>query len=119
MSKLTVSTMVSLDGVMQAPGGPKEDGSGGFKYGGWTFPYADDELFKSVLAWFSQAGSFLLGRKTYQIFAGYWPKVTDPNDPIAGPLNNLPKYIASKTLKKVEWNNSRLLKGNLVAAIKK
>jgi len=119
MSKLTVSTMVSLDGVMQAPGGPKEDPSGGFKYGGWTAPYGNDEGLGCIVEWFSQAGSFLLGRKTYQIFAGYWPKVTDPNDPIAGPLNRLPKYVASKTLKKVEWNNSRLLKGNLVAAIKK
>src|ERR1700694_970240 len=69
--------------------------------------------------WFSQAGSFLLGRKTYQIFAGYWPKVTDPNDPIAGPLNDLPKYVASKTLKKVEWSNSKLLKGHIVPTIKK
>ena len=119
MSKLTVSTMVSLDGVMQAPGGPKEDPSGGFKYGGWTAPYGNDEGLECIVEWFSQAGSFLLGRKTYQIFAGYWPKVTDPNHPIAGPLNQLPKYVASKTLKKVEWNNSRLLKGNLVAAIKK
>jgi dihydrofolate reductase len=119
MSKLTVSTMVSLDGVMQAPGGPKEDPSGGFKYGGWTAPYGNDAGLECIVEWFSRAGSFLLGRKTYQIFAGYWPKVTDPNDPIAGPLNQLPKYVASKTLKKVEWNNSRLLKGNLVAAIKK
>jgi dihydrofolate reductase len=119
MSKLTVSTMVSIDGVMQAPGGPKEDPSGGFKYGGWTAPYGNDEGLECIVEWFSRAGSFLLGRKTYQIFAGYWPKVTDPNDPIAGPLNQLPKYVASKTLKKVEWNNSRLLKGNLVAAIKR
>jgi dihydrofolate reductase len=119
MSKLTVTTFVSLDGVMQAPGGPKEDSSGGFKYGGWTAPYGSEESLKSILEWFSQAGSFLLGRKTYQIFAGYWPKVTDSKHPIAGPLNNLPKYVASKTLKKVEWNNSRLLKGNLVAAVKK
>jgi dihydrofolate reductase len=119
MSKLTVSAMVSLDGVMQAPGGPKEDTTGGFKYGGWTSPYANDEGLKNVVEWLSQAGGFLLGRKTYQIFAGYWPKVTDPNNPIAGPLNNLPKYVASKTLKRVEWNNSKLLNGNIVPAIKK
>jgi dihydrofolate reductase len=119
MSRLTVTAFVSLDGVMQAPGGPKEDSSGGFKYGGWTAPYGSEEGFKSIVEWFSQAGSFLLGRKTYQIFANYWPKVTDPQHPIAGPLNSLPKYVASKTLKKVEWNNSKLLKGNLVAAIKK
>jgi dihydrofolate reductase len=119
MSKLTVSAMVSLDGVMQAPGAPKEDTTGRFKYGGWTSPYANDEGLKNVVEWFSQAGGFLLGRKTYQIFANYWPKVTDPNNPIAGPLNNLPKYVASKTLKRVEWNNSKLLKGNIVPAIKK
>ena len=119
MSKLTMTAFVSLDGVMQAPGGPGEDSSGGFKYGGWTAPYGDSELLASMLQWFSQAGSFLLGRKTYKIFAGYWPKATDPNDPIAKPLNGLPKYVASKTLKKVEWNNSRLLKGNIVTAIKK
>jgi dihydrofolate reductase len=117
--KLTVSSMVSLDGVMQAPGGPGEDSSGGFKFGGWTAPYGSKEGFQSILGWFSQADAFLLGRKTYQIFAGYWPKVTDPNDPIAGPLNRLPKYVASKTLKKVAWNRSKLLKGSVVAAIKK
>ncbi|HTB23067.1 MAG TPA: dihydrofolate reductase family protein [bacterium] len=117
--KLTVSSMVSLDGVMQAPGGPKEDSSGGFKYGGWTAPYGSKEGFTYIVEWFSQADSFLLGRKTYQIFANYWPKVTDPDNPIAGPLNALPKYVASKTLKKVGWNNSKLLKGNIVAAIKK
>jgi len=88
-------------------------------HGGWTSPYANDEGLKNVVEWFSQAGGFLLGRKTYQIFANYWPKVTDPNNPIAGPLNNLPKYVASKTLKRVEWNNSKLLKGNIVPAIKK
>jgi len=119
MSKLTVSAFVSLDGVMQAPGGPKEDRSGGFKFGGWTAPYGSKEGFKRILQWFSQADAFLLGRKTYRIFAGYWPKVTDPKDPIAGPLNRLPKYVASKTLKKVAWNNSKLLKGNVVAAVKK
>jgi dihydrofolate reductase len=119
MRKLTVSAMVSLDGVMQAPGGPTEDKSGGFKFGGWTAPYGSEEGFKAIIEWFSQADGFLLGRKTYQIFAHYWPQETDPNNPIAGPLNSLPKYVASKSLKKVEWNNSRLLKGNLVAAIKK
>lgn len=117
--KLTVTTMVSLDGVMQAPGGPGEDRSGGFKFGGWTAPYGSKEGFQSIIEWFSQADAFLLGRKTYQIFAGYWPKETDPNNPIAGPLNRLPKYVASKTLKKAGWNNAKILKGSLVAAVKK
>jgi len=119
VSKLTVSTMISLDGVMQAPGGRKEDPSGGFIYSGWTAPYGSNEGFKQIVTWFSHAGSFLLGRKTYQIWVNYWPKVTDPHHPIAGPLNQLPKYIASRTQKKVHWNNATLLKGNLVAAIKK
>ena len=119
MRKLTVSTMLSLDGIMQAPGGPKEDRSGGFRYGGWTAPYGSADGFKRIVEWFSRADAFLLGRKTYQIFAGYWPKVTDPKDPIAGPLNRLPKYVASRTLKKVGWNNSTLLKGGLVAAVKR
>ena len=119
MGKLTVTAFVSLDGVMQAPGGPKEDTGGGFKYGGWTAPFGNEELFASILQWFSRAESFLLGRKTYKIFADYWPKSTDPNDPIAKPLNSLPKYVASKTLKKVGWNNSTLLKGNIVTAIRK
>lgn len=119
MSKLTVTCMVSLDGVMQAPGGPKEDSSGGFKHGGWAAPYRGEEGFKTIAQWFSRAGGFLLGRKTYQLFAKYWSVVTDPDNPIAGPLNQLPKYVASKTLKKAEWNNVRLIKGDLVAAVKK
>jgi dihydrofolate reductase len=117
--KLCVTTMVSLDGVMQAPGGPGEDRSGGFKFGGWTAPYGSKEGFESIIGWLSQADAFLLGRKTYQIFAGYWPKVTDPSDPIAGLLNRLPKYVASKSLKNVAWANATLLKGNVVAAVKK
>jgi len=117
--KLTVSAMVSLDGVMQAPGGPGEDSSGGFRHGGWTAPFGSAEGYRIIVEWFTQADAFLLGRKTYQIFAGYWPKAAEPNDPIAGPLNRLPKYVASKTLKKVAWNNSALLKGSLVAAVKK
>jgi dihydrofolate reductase len=119
MRKLTVTTMVSLDGVMQGPGGRKEDSSGGFKYSGWTAPYGSAEGFKIICEWLSQADSFLLGRKTYQIFANYWPKVTNPQDPIAGPLNSLPKYVASRTLKKLDWKHSTLLKGNIVNAIKK
>jgi dihydrofolate reductase len=111
--------MVSLDGVMQAPGGPKEDTNGGFEYGGWASPYISEEGFKNTVEWTSRAGGFLLGRKTYRNFAGHWPRVTDPGHPIAGPFNSLPKYVASRTLKKVEWNNSRLLKGNIVQAIKK
>ncbi|MGQ0434405.1 MAG: dihydrofolate reductase family protein [Microthrixaceae bacterium] len=117
--KLTISTFLSLDGVMQAPGGPEEDTSGGFEHGGWSYPYADEDFGKVVDGWFQAADAFLLGRKTYEIFAGYWPKVTDEDNPIATNLNRLPKYVASKTLDKVEWNNSTLLKGDVADAVAK
>jgi dihydrofolate reductase len=117
--KLTLYTFLTLDGVMQAPGGPGEDDDGGFEHGGWSFPYGDDDFGAAVVGWFANADAFLLGRKTYQIFAGHWPKVTDPNDPIAGKLNALPKYVASTTLDSVGWNNSALLGGDVVAEVAK
>jgi dihydrofolate reductase len=117
--KLTLHTFLTLDGVMQAPGGPGEDDDGGFEHGGWSFPYGDDDFGAAVVGWFANADAFLLGRKTYQIFAGHWPNVTDPNDPIAGKLNALPKYVASTTLDSVGWNNSALLGGDVVAEVAK
>jgi dihydrofolate reductase len=110
MSKLTITTFLTLDGVMQAPGGPQEDTSGGFNHGGWLVPYADADMGKFMTEVFERAGAFLLGRGTYQVFAGHWPRVTDPADPIAVLLNKLPKHVASKTLDKVEWNNSSLVR---------
>ena len=110
MCKLTLTTFVTLDGVMQAPGGPPEDTSGGFEHGGWLVPYFDSEMGKFVGEVFERVDAFLLGRGTYQIFAGHWPRVTDENDPIASRLNRLPKHVASKSLDKVEWNNSHLLR---------
>jgi dihydrofolate reductase len=91
MAKVTLATFLSLDGVMQAPGMPDEDTSGGFEQGGWLVPYADEDMGEMVAAWFAAADGFLLGRTTYQIFAAYWPHITDERDPVAARLNTLPK----------------------------
>jgi dihydrofolate reductase len=115
--KLIVGAFVSLDGVMQAPGGPDEDREGGFDLGGWLVPYADDDMGKFMVESITSTDTLLLGRKTYEIFAAHWPMVTDENDPIATKLNSMPKYVASRTLHKVEWNNSTLLEGDVVEAV--
>lgn len=119
MPKLIVNAFLTLDGVMQAPGGPDEDRENGFEHGGWQFPYQDDVMGKLVIDGIADAGGFLLGRKTYEIFASFWPKVTDPKNAIAAALNARPKYVASRTLERVTWNNSRLIQGDLVAELRK
>jgi dihydrofolate reductase len=98
---------------MQAPGGPDEDREGGFQHGGWLVPYFDDKFAEIMTEWTKQAGAFLLGRKTYEMFAGSWPNSTDPADEGATALNTRPKFVASRTLDKVTWNNSSLLKGDV------
>lgn len=121
MAKLTLTEFLTLDGVVQAPGGPDEDRDGGFEHGGWLVPYADEDMGRFMDEVFRTVDGFLLGRRTYQIFAAHWPHVTDEDDPIATKLNTLPKYVASRTLEKVEWHNSTLLGGDAareVAALK-
>jgi dihydrofolate reductase len=117
--KLTVQTFLTLDGVMQAPGGPDEDPDGNFEHGGWSFAYDDDDFGAAVSGYIAQADAFLLGRKTYDIFAGYWPKITDPANPVASALNTQPKYVASTTLSSADWNNSTLLGGDVVSEVTK
>ena len=117
--KLVVGTFLTLDGVMQAPGGPDEDRDGGFRHGGWLVPYFDEKFAAIMTGWTTQAGAFLLGRKTYEMFATSWPKATDAADENAIALNTRPKYVASRTLDKVAWNNSHLLKGTVAEEVQK
>jgi dihydrofolate reductase len=112
MGKLIVNTFTSLDGVMQAPGMPEEDREGGFDQGGWQVPYFDEESGQVMTEAITGFDALLLGRKTYEIFAGYWP-YAPTDDPIAVRLNEAPKYVASRTLDALGWNNSTLLKGDI------
>lgn len=112
MRKIIVLSFITLDGVMQAPGGPEEDASGGFKYGGWSAPYFDDVVNK-VMEKQMKPSDLLLGRKTFEIWADYWPKHADgwPG------INDVTKYVMSRTVKKSDWKNSVFLKS--LADIKK
>jgi dihydrofolate reductase len=115
MRKLIVSTFLTLDGVMQAPGGPEEDPSGGFEHGGWSVNYWDDSMGARMSRAFETQFDLLLGRKTYEIFAAHWPHVRD--QPGAAELNSARKYVASRTLDSVEWENSTLLEGDVAEAV--
>src|SRR3954449_10676214 len=115
MRKIVVLSFISLDGVMQAPGGPEEDTSGGFKYGGWTVPFSDEESGKLMGEQMSMPFDLLLGRKTYDIFAGYWPKQTGA---IADPFNKTTKYVVSGSSPELTWENSVLIDGDVASKIK-
>ena len=118
MRELVVLSFIILDGVMQAPGGPEEDPTGGFTHGGWSVGYWDDFLGNVMAEQMSEPFDLLLGRKTYEIFAAHWPYVKG-DDPFAARINNAKKYVVSKTLSVVDWSNATLIKGDVVSEIKK
>ena len=117
MRKLVVGTFLTLDGVMQAPGGPEEDRDGGFEHGGWSVKHWDQMMGGIMDEQIQPMDTLLLGRKTYQIFAAHWPRVTDPNDPVATKLNSARKYVVSRTLREAEWKNSSLISRDVAANV--
>jgi dihydrofolate reductase len=119
MGTLTIATFVTLDGIMQAPGGPDEDRDGGFEHGGWGFPYFSEDMGEAVNSAFANAECFLLGRRTYEIFAASWPNFPDQEDPVASRLNTLPKYVVSTTMEKAEWEPTTIISGDLPAEVAK
>lgn len=117
MRKIIAATFISLDGVMQAPGGPDEDPTGGFEHGGWVFPHSDEETGKALFELFENPFDLLLGRKTYDIFAAFWPYV-ESDDPIAKRFNSVTKYVATRSDVELKWNGSQCLGKDVVAALK-
>ncbi|MDP9327365.1 MAG: dihydrofolate reductase family protein [Actinomycetota bacterium] len=118
MRTVIVNEWMTLDGVVQAPGTADEDTSGGFKHGGWHMPYFDDLSRNWVVEGYTDAGGFLLGRRTYELLASYWPHASEEEQVIAEPLNSLPKYVASTTLKDpLEWEHSTVLQGDVAEAV--
>jgi dihydrofolate reductase len=115
--RLTTNTQVSVDGVVQGNGGRDENRAGGFERGGWARPLFDSEAMTFVDQFYQRADAFLFGRRTYDLFAGYWGVREDRENPIVGALNTKPKYVASTTLTEPQWENTTLLSGDLAAAI--
>jgi len=118
MRKVIVQAWMTLDAVVQAPGDRDEDRSGGFEHGGWSLPYFEETSMKWVVQNLTETGGFLLGRRTYEVFASHWPKAPQGEKPLAEPLNAKPKYVASTTLTEpLEWQNSTLLKGDVAEGV--
>ncbi|WBB78667.1 dihydrofolate reductase family protein [Micromonospora sp. WMMD882] len=118
--KLSVNMFMTLDGVVQGPGGAEEDPSGGFTRGGWAIPHIGDDWGRVVGGWFDRTDALLFGRFTYQLMAAFWPHVTDPDDQVAARLNTRPKYVVSGTLADADagWAGSTVLRGDLLAAVR-
>ncbi|MFG2172315.1 dihydrofolate reductase family protein [Streptomyces niveus] len=116
MRKLMVTTFVSLDGVMQGPGGSDEDRDGGFEHGGWSVPHFGPDLIQRMTDLVQRADALLVGRKTYDIFAATWP-LAEADDPIGSKMNSVRKYVASRTLDTVSWQNSTLLTDDVAEAV--
>jgi dihydrofolate reductase len=115
--KLTTTTQVSLDGVMQGPGGPDEDRSGGFERGGWAMPLFDNEARAFLVEVYGRADAYLFGRKTYDLFAGYWGVMDPSENAFAEALNTKPKYVVSSTLTEPEWDDTTVLSDDVAAAV--
>jgi dihydrofolate reductase len=117
--KLTLHIFLTVDGVMQAPGGAEEDRTGGFAYGGWLVPFADQDMGMIVNGWFEKADAILLGRNTYEVMFPYWSQVTDPGNIAGVKLNGQPKYVLSRTLRDPKWDNTTVLSGEVTEQVTK
>jgi dihydrofolate reductase len=119
LRRVVVDEWMSLDGVVQAPGSPEEDTTGGFQHGGWHIRYFDEMSQNWVVEYLTKAGGFLFGRRTYETFAAYWPNASEEEQVVAQPLNRKPKYVASTTLNEpLEWENSSVLQGDIAEAVR-